>query len=151
MYIIGVDPGANGAIAVMTLPSRTVELTSLSKMTRLEIASYLSDYCGIPCRAYIEKVGVMHGQGIVSAGTFMENFGFLQGVLVALGIPMVLTPPKEWQKAVGLRYPTKSPYPERKRLGQKLSHQIFPSLATTLHTSDAVLIAEAGARLFLGT
>ena len=53
-------------------------------------------------RCCLEKVGAMPGQGVTSTFTFGEGFGFIQGVLMALGISFQLVPPQKWKKEFSL-------------------------------------------------
>lgn len=48
--------------------------------------------------ACLEHVSAMPGQGVTSMFTFGENFGFIQGVLTAYGIPFELVRPQKWKK-----------------------------------------------------
>lgn len=49
----------------------------------------------------LEHVGAMPGQGTVSMFHFGENFGWIQGVLSALGIPFELVRPQRWKREFG--------------------------------------------------
>lgn len=53
---------------------------------------------GSPCVACLEHVSAMPGQGTTSMFTFGQNFGFIQGVLTAYGIPFELVRPQKWKK-----------------------------------------------------
>lgn len=48
--------------------------------------------------ACVEHVSAMPGQGVTSMFNFGQNFGFIQGVLSALGIPYELVRPAKWKK-----------------------------------------------------
>lgn len=50
----------------------------------------------------LERVNAMPGQGVVSMFSFGENFGWIQGVLEANGIPYELVRPQAWKKAFGI-------------------------------------------------
>jgi crossover junction endodeoxyribonuclease RuvC len=52
--------------------------------------------------ACVEKVGAMHGQGVRSMFTFGQSYGFILGVLAALGIGVQLVPPGTWKKEFSL-------------------------------------------------
>jgi len=52
--------------------------------------------------AAVEKVGAVHGNGIVSMFNFGKNAGYIEGVLSALGIPYQLVPPNKWKKEFSL-------------------------------------------------
>ncbi len=50
----------------------------------------------------LERVGAMPGQGVTSMFNFGENFGFIQGVLEANGIPYELVTPQKWKREFGV-------------------------------------------------
>ena len=52
--------------------------------------------------ACVEKVGAMPGQGVTSMFNFGQGFGFILGVLAALGIGVQLVPPGTWKKEFSL-------------------------------------------------
>lgn len=62
----------------------------------------LRQFSYFPVRAVVEKVGAMPGQGVVSMFKFGENFGMIQGILQAFGIPYELVTPQKWKKEFGV-------------------------------------------------
>ena len=46
----------------------------------------------------LEHVGAMPKQGVSSTFKFGMNFGIIQGMLIALGIPFELVRPQKWKK-----------------------------------------------------
>ena len=52
--------------------------------------------------ACVEKVGAYSGQGRGSIFTFGTEYGFIQGVLRAYGIPYQLVPANVWKKEYSL-------------------------------------------------
>ena len=50
----------------------------------------------------VEKVGAMSHQGVKSMFTFGKAAGYIEGVLVANGIPYQLVPPVKWKKEFSL-------------------------------------------------
>jgi crossover junction endodeoxyribonuclease RuvC len=110
--ILGVDPGASGALAffeplegltVIDMPTLEVKRGGKAKreispaMLAAEIRSMEPD------AAVIEKVGAMPGQGVSSMFQFGRSVGMVEGVLAALQIPYEYVTPQTWQKAVGAR------------------------------------------------
>lgn len=53
-------------------------------------------------KAYVELVGARPGEGAVGAFAFGRSRGVVEGVLAALGIPVVFIAPASWKRAVGL-------------------------------------------------
>ena len=146
MNIIGIDPGADGAMAVISPKRKTVRVFRFHNRSEQEIyEAFMVEAMG-ECRAYLEKVHAMPGQGVTSMFSFGKGYGFLRGVLTGLSIPYIDTPPQSWQKGVGVggKYASK---PDRKRAHLALAQQLFPTVKTTLASADALLIAEYAYRL----
>ena len=107
MRIIGIDPGASGAI-VLLVNNEPIEWTEMPVMqvgstTRVNAAA-LADFIAA-CEAdhiYIESVHSMPKQGVASSFNFGHNVGTVMGVLGALGYPHTLVTPQAWKKAAGL-------------------------------------------------
>ncbi len=133
MQIIGIDPGFTGAIAsidtekdfvvIHDLPVKKirtkkqideVEFTNLVKL--IKYTSTQIKY------AVIEDVWTMPGQGIASSGRFMYNAGILLGVLAALDIKILKTPPSVWKPALGLSRDKKDSLALAKKLFPKYKH-----------------------------
>lgn len=110
-YIIGVDPGMSGAIAIIdtrkglvdAIDMPTVEIQVGKAMKRRVapevIASELRTYAPYAV-AYIEKVSAMPGQGVSSMFAFGEAYGLVRGVLAGMGIPCTAVTPAVWTKAM---------------------------------------------------
>lgn len=100
MIYIGVDPGAKGGYSYIA--------DDVVKAYPWDDAFFVQDmYCLSKIRdeklvAAVEKVGAVHGNGIVSMFNFGKNAGYIEGVLTALGIPYQLVPPAKWKKEFSL-------------------------------------------------
>lgn len=93
MIYIGIDPGKDGALAVMEdIGNYAVPFDPAL------YAETLENLGGYPCKCCLERVGAMPGQGVTSMFKFGENFGFLQGLLTAFRIPYELVTPQKWKK-----------------------------------------------------
>ncbi len=71
---------------------------------------------------------------------FGEHFGFIKGVIQALGIRLVMVRPQVWQKGFGLG--TASACASKSEWKNKLKAEAqrrFPQLDVTLKTADALL------------
>lgn len=113
-FIIGIDPGASGAIAILEANGKfvqvfdmpAVEVTVGGKLKRRVspemLAAELKLYANQGARACIEQVGAMPGQGVSSMFAFGESFGLAKGVLAGLGIPVTTVTPGKWKKALQL-------------------------------------------------
>lgn len=134
---IGIDPGATGAIAVLT-PSGFLATCKL-KETEHDIAEFIRETIvrpDLPCFAYLERVHSMPKQGVSSSFKFGESFGFLRGLLVAHQIPFELVTPQSWQGSMKCRSGGD------KNITKGAAQRLFPSLKITHATADALLIAE---------
>lgn len=97
---IGIDPGKDGAMAIVTdgcTPPRVIPFDKVHFIAALQGLKSTHD-CTTDVRCILEHVGAMPGQGSVSMFHFGENFGWLQGVLDAFAIPYELVRPQKWKK-----------------------------------------------------
>ena len=109
--IIGIDPGLNGAIAVLTpdslqihdMPVMTVDRNGKAKrqVSANELAELLHLYSGKNYHVCVEKVSAMAGQGVTSVFSFGRSFGMIEGILAALKMPVTFVAPATWTKGVG--------------------------------------------------
>lgn len=112
-FIIGCDPGAAGAIAV--LDARSGDLVQVFDMPSVDVitggktkrrvspemlASDLRLYAD--ATAIVELVGAMPGQGSVSMFAFGEAAGLVRGVLAGLSIPVERVTPAKWKRDMGI-------------------------------------------------
>ena len=150
--VIGIDPGANGALAVDL--GNEVKVFRFCKIDEgveavLRDIKNTAKQHSMECFCFLEKVGAMPGQGVSTMFAFGENFGRCKGALRALQIPFELVSPQTWQKGLGLPQRAK----EEDRKSFKVKHKkhlyqkakdLFPTLATTQDTADALLIMRYG-------
>ena len=118
MIWIGIDPGAKGGYAwiwddtIRAMPwddEFFVQDMKCLVATKERIV------------AAVEKVGAVHGNGIVSMFNFGKNAGYIEGVLTALGIPYQLVPPAKWKKEFSL-------IGKDKQASIMTCHKLFPDL-----------------------
>ena len=109
-YVIGIDPGISGAIAVFedgklvnVIDMPTLEVDSGKTKKRHISAVSLCNYLTVFSNAHvvIEKVGAMPGQGVTSMFNFGRSAGIIEGVVAALCNPHTYVTPATWTKAVG--------------------------------------------------
>lgn len=107
-YLIGIDPGASGAIVVMTpkfeliewATMPTVKVGTQTRVNGAALAAMLQDFDA--SHAYLEQVGAMPGQGTASMFSFGHAAGTATGVLAALQITTTMVTPQAWKKRAGL-------------------------------------------------
>lgn len=113
-FIIGVDPGASGAIAIIESTGKlvhvfdmpSVEIVSGGRAKRRVspemLAAELRLYADQGAVAYLEQVGAMPGQGVSSMFAFGQAFGIVLGVMAGLAIPCQTVTPAKWKKDLKL-------------------------------------------------
>lgn len=158
MIILGIDPGASGAIAALcSLPIQRERVSGIIKAD----SSYrdLCDFIvgvagnGQPVHGYLERVSAGPGAGATGMFRFGQSFGALQMLLTAYHIPFDLVSPVKWQVAMGCARPSvpkgapKESQTEHKNRTKNRAQQVFPDVQITHAIADALLIAEYGRRL----
>ena len=94
---IGIDPGKDGAMAILGWTNRPVtvtfdELIYADRLRRLVQCPNTEIFC------VVEHVNAMPGQGVTSCFSFGQNFGLILGLLRAFVIPFELVRPQKWKK-----------------------------------------------------
>jgi len=104
---IGIDPGLDGAIAVIgdggitLLDTPTVSNGKKRDMDLYAIARLLTALAdGNDTMAAIEAVHSMPGQGVSSTFSFGKGFGMWLGILAALSVPHQAVAPQTWKKVM---------------------------------------------------
>jgi crossover junction endodeoxyribonuclease RuvC len=111
VQIVGIDPGASGAIGVLTesgafvgvfdMPTvlankssnrQMVSPTDLANMLRSLLVNAPAGVVAIT-----ENVNAMPEQGVASVFAFGKSYGILLGVLAALGISTHIVTPAKWK------------------------------------------------------
>ncbi len=157
--IIGIDPGASGAIAAFNMETGHLSVMDMPVMEVMRgktmkrelnaplLAGIFSDLdANFKITAvFLEKVGAMPGQGVSSMFQFGRGVGMVEGVLAALAIPVYYVTPQQWQKSTGTR---------GGKDGSRLrAVELFPKYAPLFARkkddgrADAALIAWHGATL----
>lgn len=148
MYI-GIDPGNYGAIAVFTKKGKVIRIIDMptqqkwtGKGIQVSAPGLLAELFNINIKkAYVERVHSMPKSGGVAAFTFGRGLGVIEGVLAALGIPVVFVTPSAWKKRAGLAGKTKG-------AAVTLALQRHPYAASKIGTShdraESILIADFG-------
>lgn len=107
MRIIGIDPGATGALVLMEdgtpIEWEEMPVSKVGTTTRVNgaaVAEFIRN-TGV-AHIFVESVHSMPKQGVASSFNFGHNTGTIMGVLAAMGIPHTLVTPQAWKKAAGL-------------------------------------------------
>ena len=147
MIYIGIDPGKNGGIAIIDSDG-VIAFPFSEERLLIELDGMAQEY---ECICYLEHVHAMPKQGVSSTFNFGMNFGFIQGVLKAYGIPYELVTPQKWKKEFSCT--------SDKNTSIEVCKRLFPGInlkATDRCKKDhdgiaeALLIAEYGRRHYNG-
>ncbi len=159
MNIIGVDPGASGALALLDwrdgYPGRVIEVVDtptkrLKKGTWLDeralydiLTNQWGEYENLV--AFIEQVNAHATPSSSAAFSFGGYFHSVRTLLGVCGVPYELITPGEWKKVMKVQ----GKGPKGKELSINKAKQLFPTAEKTFLKSkdgraDAALIAVAG-------
>lgn len=145
MLIIGIDPGVSGGVGFVMPGETTIRYVHKMPDTDADFAALLTSECvgESHVKAYLEKVGgFIAGKPRTGSSMFKfgQSYGFIRGVLAGLKIPYEEVAPNTWMKAMQCQTGGD------KKISKAKAQQLFPSLAITNQTADAILIAEYGFR-----
>ena len=151
MRIIGVDPGLNGALAVLDgnkiievfdIPVMAEGKKNKRQLNSAELSSILRNNMlnNENTIVVVEQVNAMPGQGVTSMFNFGQSFGVLKGICSAMQLSMFFIRPAKWKKYFGL-------IKTEKDASRTKVIEIFPYISSQLsrkkdsNKADAVLIA----------
>jgi len=137
--ILAFDPGVGGGVAILRPQGGEIDLRPWTvEHEHIDLIRSLNpeDY-----DAAVEDVPPFVSAVTSNASSFKlgYNFGFLVGSLRALGFPVRLIKPKDWQKGLSGLKP-KLGYTARKRILKDNAIRLYPELKITNATADALLI-----------
>jgi len=143
--IIGIDPGKGGGISWIGEESMRAEkmpetISDLWELISSIVQHTAQIYRHTECKAYLEQVSAMRGQGVTSCFTFGNGFGHLEMALTAAGIPFERVRPQKWQRAMECLTGGD------KNVSKRRAQELFPAIKCTHAISDSLLIAEFGRR-----
>jgi len=142
MTFIGIDPGANGAIAWICGNDVCVEKTPRNLRDLYELLYSISSNDHEDFFAFLEQVNSSPQMGVVSAFTFGNGFGHLEMALASNEIAFDRVRPQAWQKY--MQCMSKGD----KNVTKNKAQELFPSIKVTHAIADALLIAEYGKRTY---
>lgn len=159
MIVVGIDPGRNGGVAVLSITGSILGLRPLPYDHPEKLAQFFIDnHKAQPdIRLFIEKAQAMPKDSSRAMFTYGTGFGTLLGILIALKVPHQLVPAASWTRVMHEGTPATQ---EAKRRSLLAAKRLFPG-ASLLATPrcrvehdglvDALLIAEYGRRQLMGT
>lgn len=156
--MIGIDPGASGAIALLAdeQPAGFIDMpivpreTSGNEVNGKELAARLrgvmQQHSGAFVLAVMERVNAMpsipgadgnrRSMGTQSAMNFGESYGIVKGVLAAVGISYSLVHPQTWKRRLALTG-------KEKDAARLLAIELFPDAEPDLRRKKDVGRADA--------
>ncbi len=154
-FILGVDPGLSGALAVLDVKNRSIvsvfDMPIIQEKTKrtidcgalgLKLSAFIDDISF----AVVEDVHSMPGQGVVGVFSFGVSKGIILGMLGLSLIPVFLTPPAVWKNVMGLN--------RDKDWSRTLATKLFPlsedhfKLKKDHDKAESCLLAEFGRRFY---
>jgi crossover junction endodeoxyribonuclease RuvC len=104
---MGIDPGAGGALALLdgdrlihAADMPTIMVKGRAKVMPSGVVDLVVNWK--PDQIVLEDVAAMPGQGVTSMFSFGRGVGILEGVIAALGYPLVMVRPATWKRAAGV-------------------------------------------------
>ncbi len=154
--IIGIDPGLDGAIAVLTEAGELVAIHDMPTLLdgakgrrAVNPALFASIiYATQASRAYCELIGPRSTDGTTGAFGFGRTRGIIEGVLAAIGVPLEMIAPPVWKRCAGI-----APGKENKDSARSVAISRWPSQAALFarkcdcDRAEAALIGLAGLTL----
>lgn len=156
--VIGIDPGANGGIAIF-VPGRNTRVAKMPKdITELRdfFAHYAENFKPI---VFLEKLSVRPDDVSVQGDRaamgkmyriqkLMANYEHLKAIIEMSGIPYVMVHPGKWTAYLGLRLVRKNgpkeTKQERKNRYKEFAQKNYPGINVTLWNADALNILHFG-------
>ena len=143
MYYAGIDPGKNGALAII-YPDGTAHVTPLAS---LELTTVLKALSKERHRVCLEQVHAMPQQGVTSTFTFGMHYGWIKGILDAYNISYQEVAPQKWKRSYALdRTKQKSVDVCRKLFPEVSLKPTERSKVDNDNMAEALLLAEYGRR-----
>lgn len=153
---MGIDPGANGGIAVY-VPGEKIKVVKMPK-ENADLADFLQYYReNYNPIVFLEKLSVrpddvaVCADGVPNMGKIfriqkmMANFEHLKALIETAGIPFALVHPMTWQTKLKLRVRgVKEEKAERKRRYQIFAAEQYKDVKVTLWNADALLLMHFG-------
>lgn len=140
--VMAIDPGLNGAYAVLDAADRVVEASELPRFSKSLDAAALADLIRRhdPALVVVERVASRPGQGVHSTFLFGQTFGTVIGVVQAHGVRLGFVTPAKWKGHFRL-------LKQNKDAAREYAARTYPAFAPELKLkkhhgrADAILIA----------
>ena len=145
-FILGVDPGLSGAVALYNSEAKAIyamfqmPLVVTNESGRKDIAIrdlalWIVDHAHRIRFAVVEAVSARPGQGVTSMFRFGHSLGLVEGILGTCAITTVKVPPSSWKLLMHCN--------QDKKKSQRLAAELFPTKAEEFLKPKADGLAEA--------
>jgi hypothetical protein len=124
MLIAGIDPGLEGAIALLERAGLDARLLDIVDMPFLELSRGRKSRRELdvhmlaaifrerpPDEAYLERAGARPQQGVSSSFRYGDGYSAIRGLLVALDIPLTRVDPGIWKRTLAVLARRMAPAP----------------------------------------
>lgn len=160
--IVGLDPGTQGALAVVdgeTVILEPMPLGPDKKVDLRELVRLLSHYSPTATRVYMELAGIRPRQAAQATAAQWRGFGRLEGVLAALAAPLIIVRPEVWSAAYDHGVTDRDPDVRKRKIKKaraEIAARLYPGISlkrtercTTADAGmvDALLVADYGYKL----
>lgn len=100
--ILGIDPGKQGGLAIITQDSVLLEPMPLhaGEIDIPELHRLVRDHANDIRVAYIERVHAMPKNGKLALFSLGKSYGIVLAIVLMNGIPLVEVRPQEWQRVM---------------------------------------------------
>ena len=145
---IGIDPGKKGAMAIIESTPDGIGEVKIIPFDPSDYISALKRYSG--ATVCIEQVHSLPREGVKSVWSFGQTYGWLLGVMDALGVSHQVVPPNKWKREYSLLR-------TEKKQSIEVCKRLFPSVSLkrtercktdSSDFADALLLCEYGRRHF---
>lgn len=129
-WVVGIDPGLNGAIAFLNHDARELKVFDMPVLAAGSTGKRMVDAQGVVRifegfpnirHIFIEQVGARPGQGVVSMFNFGVSCGVIAGVVASTKNPYTMVTPLKWKKAMAV--------PAEKESAKLRANQLLPKFA----------------------
>jgi hypothetical protein len=154
--VIGIDPGANGGIAIFIpgMKTKAIKMPKDNSDLAAIFEYYAENYKPI---IFLEKLSVRPDDVAVGADgkpnmgkifriqKMMANFEYLKALIEMSGIPYVMVHPASWQTKLKLRVRgVHEEKADRKKRYKEHAAKLYADVNVTLWNADALLIMHFG-------
>lgn len=147
MIICGIDPGANGAIAIIDSKRNVFIVADMPKDDKTFV-DIIKNNRYKPDKVYMENVHALPKQSTVAGFTFGKNVGKAELLAESMGEVILVTPGK-WKAFMNLERNKEENKTEYKHRSVFMAKEMFPECSDCLKISkdgraEALLIAAYG-------